>query len=146
MVSRASAVLMFVAAGPMAADPGGAATVSASRAKSDSDLMPPSEAGRFRWELGFPNDAETLARSYDDRTAFPNTDIGLPLTVAEYEELLRRAGVQHALAPAIDVATKEPTFGGAFVDQRAGGVPVFAFTDDPARYAGDIAAALSPGS
>lgn len=139
---RRNFVVVAIAAIALLALSSGNSGVALALPSTESDLVPESEASRFRGELGFASDAATVARSYEDRRQYPRTDFGLPLSEIEYQEVLRRAGVQHALAPAIEVATKEATFGGAYMDQRAGGVPVFTFTDDPTAYAMGIAAAL----
>jgi hypothetical protein len=87
------------------------------------------KARRFRGDMFLRNDEPYLRASLSDRLAFPDTDTwGVPLSLDEAGDLAHRAEVQDSIGPAAIWAEKEsPDFGGAWIDQSRGGLPVFQF-------------------
>jgi hypothetical protein len=109
-------------------------------AGSDGDSMPtPSEdrtsaealadAVRFRTTFGFEADTAYVLNAANDPDRYPNTAWGVPLSVAEADELARREQLQAAIAPAVAYAKAAPNYSGFYFDQPAGGIPHFTFTD-----------------
>lgn len=84
----------------------------------DGGRMEENEALRFRAEMGLASDLATVRASYSDGVTYSSDDFGLPLTAAENAELLRRAGVQHAAGPAVDIASRLATYGEHFGPPR----------------------------
>jgi hypothetical protein len=118
------------------------ALVPASGSTSAADLTPAGaaatatagDAARFRQEFGFRSDAAYVQQSLADAAAFPNTRFGVPLTTAEGAEMQRRIDVQQAVTPAAEWAADEPDFGGWYIDQLNGGMPVLLVARDPAAF------------
>lgn len=121
----------------VAADPG----TSGSNSPAESAL----DAGiGFRKDMGFTTELETvqaIEKSIDaDRT------YGVALTKAEAQEVGRRLDVQSQLGPIRAFIRALPSFGGSFVDQRAGGVVVVQLTERDASLEGKIAALAPSGT
>ncbi|MFO7533539.1 MAG: hypothetical protein R6W93_13850 [Candidatus Limnocylindrales bacterium] len=100
----------------------------------------------FRESFGLRDDIEYVASSLSDSQRFSNTDWGVPLTTAEADDLASRLQVQKSLGPAIDHASKQPGYGGAYIDQLDGGLPVFLFTKDVATHSAEIGTFLEVGT
>lgn len=87
-----------------------------------------------RSRLGFPTDTVTVAALLLD----PQADdmFGVPLSVAEQADVLRRLRVQEALDPVEAYGAARPeTYGGIYIDQQAGGEVVVSFTADVDQHA-----------
>lgn len=102
----------------------------ASAAAAGDELASPAltQALEFRRELGLDADLSTVSRADSDSANFPDETWGIPLTVSESAELNRRVQIQLSLDEALAYGRSDPSWAGAWIDQRAGGVPVFAFT------------------
>lgn len=100
----------------------------------------------FREQYGLRADrvwAEQVAR---DPTA--TLEYGVPLLPSETAELRRRAAEAEKLIPIIRAygAANVEEFGGVYVDQRNGGIPVALFTANLAKHEAAIRAELPPGA
>lgn len=129
------ATWVFAAAVPVS-------TPAAQPPPSPDDLT---DAARFRTSFNFPIDASTLTNAALDRVRFPNTEFGVPLTTAEAAEVHRRIKVQEGLGETPVFAATLAGSAGTFVDQEAGGVPVFLFTGDGSRHSAALASRLPAG-
>src|SRR6185503_15754417 len=81
----------------------------------------------FRAKVGFRADRAFVAASLTDRS-FKRDRWGVPLDAGEAAELQRRLDGQKALGKALRKAAKDTHSAGAYIDQAAGGVPVFLTT------------------
>jgi hypothetical protein len=63
----------------------------------------------------------------------------------EAADMKARVKVQNSLGDAQDYARGRDSYGGVYVDQQRGGLPVFLFTGDADRHKDDIAARLPKG-
>jgi hypothetical protein len=90
----------------------------------------PSEADaiRFRSTFGFESSLAFVRSAAADGSRYSNVDYGVPLDAAEVAELNRRAAIQEAIDPMVEKASTNDTFAGVYLDQKAGGAPVFMFT------------------
>lgn len=127
---RVSFVAVLVAALSLGA-PQGAAVRGADPAYG-SDVSTPDDsdaAMHFRLTFGLRADPAYVAEAAKGGPDFPNTDWGVPLSSAEAAEMLRRLDVEDSLAAALEYASSQPSFAGAYIDQLQQGMPVFLFTD-----------------
>jgi hypothetical protein len=85
------------------------------------------EAVRFRSEFGLAADDETVTRSIADTIYYSDLDWGVPLSVAEADELHRRLEVREAIVPATDYALAQREYAGVVIDQQQSGLPIFLF-------------------
>jgi hypothetical protein len=88
------------------------------------------DAIRFRSTFGLQNGLEFVRAAAVDTARYSDEAYGVPLDEMEVAELQRRARIQLEIDPFVEVATDDPTFAGAYLDQMAGGAPVFMFTRD----------------
>lgn len=100
----------------------------------------------FREQYGLRADrvwAEEVAR---DPTA--TLEYGVPLLPSEAAELGRRAAEAEELVPILQAygAANSDEFGGLYIDQRNGGIPVVLFTANLAEHEAAIRAKLPPGA
>jgi hypothetical protein len=72
--------------------------------------------------------------------------IGIPLDTQEAVEIERRIALQDELSAARELALDQPDYGGTWIDQGAGGLPVFTFTGDPAEHARRLTEVLPEGT
>jgi hypothetical protein len=88
------------------------------------------EAVRFRAEFGLSIEPDWLERVVRDRDA--DWSYGIPLAVTEAEDLRQRESLVRQLIPVQSRLAELSTFGGVWVDQAGGGLPVIARVgDDP---------------
>ncbi len=134
------------------------ASVVAPASAADPDLASPvydgvvqeltdseAEAVRFRGEMGLANDI-ALVREAANSASYDDETYGIPLNADETAELLRRAAIQWEVGNVVEQARKKPSFGGAYLDQLAGGMPVFLFTEVTANDVSDLTDALPDGT
>lgn len=137
-------VLTIVMASTLAASPATIAVDTPLGTPSQSDVEL-EQAARFRAALGFDATEATVNRAASDRTAYPDLTFGVPLSKTEAAEVLRRNQVALDIAPAIESASADPTWAGAWIDHRSGGVPVFQFAGDTKGKAQALESSLPPG-
>lgn len=105
------------------------------------------EAVRIRAELGLRADEPYVTRSLTDHQAFPVQNFnGVPLSVAEARELERRMALQEDASAAREWASLQPGYAGGYVDQLAGGVPVFLTTGDTTQLTQELSGLLPDGA
>lgn len=97
----------------------------------------------FRTKSGFRSDFAYVERSFLDTLAFPNQDYGVPLTSEEGTEVARRIGIQLRVDPVIEAVAGSAAFGGVWMDQAAGAVPVFQITFLDAAMVDQVSADLA---
>lgn len=103
-------------------------------------------ARELRLSLGLDADEATLTTAAVDPAAFPVTTLGIPMTKAEGAEIDRRLRVQVGLDGAVTAGEQSPHWAGAWIDQAAGGLPVFQFdVSDPAAVS-EVSSSLPPGT
>lgn len=78
--------------------------------------------------------------------AYSNTDCGTHLSKSEADDLDKRAKLRPRLQEAIDFAERQPDSAGVYIDQRAGGVPVFQFTSGLSGHREGVEARLPVGA
>ncbi len=84
------------------------------------------DALRVRTALGMRADSEYIAQSLTDARQFPEDPMAVPMTVEEAAEVWRRLDVQDAIDPvAVWAEANVDGYAGMFMDQSAGGKPVF---------------------
>lgn len=93
-------------------------------------------AQRGRASMGFPSDEDTTRRLLED----PTTDdsFGFPLTQDEIDSVWERQNLLDGEEMLEFGRRHADTFGYAFLDQAAGGVYTFGFTDDLEARAADL--------
>lgn len=111
--------------GPSAGGPVRAAHLTSATSLPDSA----DAAVEFRSSFGLRADPEYVAMAAGGGPEFSNLDWGVPLSAAEAAELQRRLDVRESLRTAIDYASSQPSYAGAYIDQLQGGMPVFLFAD-----------------
>lgn len=116
------------------------APVARSAAPVDPALV--ARATQFRTTSGFKADPAYVQRSLVDSAAFPDDRYSVPLTRPEAAEIQRRIDVELALTPAIEWAAAQPEFGGWYMDQLGGGVPVLLVAGDPTAFGKSVAEVL----
>lgn len=119
-----------------------ALAVDAEAGTPTESLSDEAAAIHFRETFGFPADLGLVRNAARDKVSYPNDDFGVPLTQEEAAEMHRRMGVQWAMNSAMDYGNSQPQFAGAFIDQKAGGVPVFLFTGDLDSHRSNIEKSL----
>lgn len=122
----------------------GVSSFGARTAVALADAAASQDALRLRTTFRFAADPATIVAAANDSFSYPDQEFGIPLTIAEGDEIRRRIGVQQSLEDAARYASSQPTSAGFYLDQQEGGVPVFLFTD-PAGQAEAIRARL-PGA
>jgi hypothetical protein len=100
----------------------------------------------FRLTFGLRADPDYVALAAKGGPDFNNLDWGVPLSAAEASEMQRRLDVQHSLTAAIQYASAQPSYAGAYIDQLQGGMPVFLFTDVAAVDPSKLTAEVDPSS
>ncbi len=70
--------------------------------------------------------------------AYSNDEYGVPLTAREAAEISRRIAVQRAVDPAFLLAVSLDGSAGTYMDQAAGGMPVFATVEDPSIFRSQV--------
>ncbi len=91
----------------------------------------------FRTTFGLdPDDILIVAAEKDP--SYSSANYGVPLSVAEESELQRRVQLELDSHAAVDLAAKQPTWGGYFIDQHSQGAPVFMFTADEESMKDDL--------
>jgi hypothetical protein len=110
-----------------------------------SEMADSEDALRFRSEMGFESSDELVDRAAADTSNYTTNLVGIPISKAEDEEILRRAQVSVAIGDLGLTFSNDPTFGGTYIDQRGGGIGVFLFTDGLEARSRDIAARIGPG-
>lgn len=100
----------------------GTSSAAATRAEAN--------AIRFRETFGFQSGLAFVRAAAEEQSRYSNMDYGVPLDTAEVAELNRRAAIQEAIDPMVEKVATNDTFAGVYLDQKAGGVPVFMFTAD----------------
>lgn len=88
------------------------------------------DALRFRATFGLQGGLEFVRSAARDPSRYSNMDYGVPLDAAEVAELTRRATIQATIDLIVEKVAANDTFAGMYLDQRAGGMPVFMFTAD----------------
>ena len=109
----------------------------------DPDLA--AKAAQFRDTFGFESDPAYVERSLLDTEAFPVDRYGAPLTEAEAAEIQRRISVELDLTDAVEWASTQPEFGGWYMDQSNGGIPVIQVAGDPTAFGKSFAQYVDPG-
>jgi hypothetical protein len=104
-----------------------------------------SAAVAFREKLGLRADRAFVLETFA-RAGFSAGKWGVPLDPAESAELGRRSTVQKDSATALRTWRGEHDSAGAYIDQRAGGRPVFLTTGDPVRAKGAVGKLLPNGA
>jgi hypothetical protein len=104
------------------------------------------DAIRFRQDLGLRADVEYVRQAAIDADSFPDSPWGVPLSLAEQEELARRIEVQDALGPGVELAETSDAYSGMYIDQMDEGTPVFTFTEIPSQLMAEISSSLPPGT
>jgi hypothetical protein len=100
----------------------------------------------LRQEFGFTSDIETVRQAAVDRMNYPVLTYEIPMSVAEGDEVARRIRVQLSLDEAIAYGEADPQWGGVWIDQSAGGEPVFQFTQPTSGRDSALGALLPPGT
>lgn len=93
---------------------------------SDDEIA---DALRFRRTFHLSAGEELVRRSFVDRTSFPDDAWGVPLTIDEAADMAARLQRQDAATEAFEWAARQSGFGGAYIDQSLGAMPVLQFTD-----------------
>jgi hypothetical protein len=93
---------------------------------------------RFRESFGLQADVAFVERSVVDHQQFPDLRYGVPLTLEEASDIDARQKAAVSTQPALDYAAAQPEYAGMYFDQRAGGRPVFRFTEHLALHEGVI--------
>ncbi len=109
---------------------------------SDSEVA---RAADFRERMGFRHGTEFVRQTFSDE-AYADTSWGKPLSAAENEDLDRRARLRPKLQDAIDFAEKQTSSAGVYLDQAAGGMPVFQFVDSLDGHHASIESRLPDGT
>lgn len=120
-----------LASGLLAAGAAPPATLAAGGAGVGPTRADVASAVAFRNKLGLRADRSFVASTFGN-SAFSAAKWGVPLDSAEAADLARRVQIQKDAAGALAAWSAEPASGGAFIDQRARGSPVFLTIGDPA--------------
>jgi hypothetical protein len=99
-------------------------------------------AREFRSFNGFDSTLDTLIRAAGDAIAFSDTTWGVPLTADEAREMQRRIAVMERAAEMVEPLAADDGWAGWWIDQEAGGVPVFQFVGDAGNARSEIDAVL----
>lgn len=95
---------------------------------------------RFRETSSFRADETFVRETLQHTSKYDAAQFGIPLDDDEIRELERRLAIQRSLSPAKRAAATLPDTAGFYIDQSAGGRPVFLVAGDPVRHR----AALEP--
>lgn len=109
------------------------------------EVIDEAQAIRFRETFGLDSSLATVRAAAIDTAQYSSELYGLPLSDAEVADLLKRAQVQRDIKPAFEQAATYPTFAGAYLDQHAGGQPVFMFTKDAVYLPPDVSSLMAKG-
>jgi hypothetical protein len=94
------------------------------------DLTPTeADAVRIRADLGLASDLRTVRRTAAGEDNSSDL-MGIPLTPDEEKEVLRRSGIAESVSLVMPDLWADPAFAGAYIDEAAGGTPVFLFAAD----------------
>lgn len=99
-------------------------------------------AREFRSFHGFRSTTDTLIRAAGDEAAFPDRTWGVALTSDEATEMQRRIALMERAAVLVEPLSSDVGWAGWWIDQQAGGVPVFQFVGDPGEARSKIEAEL----
>lgn len=127
----------------------GVAGASPSVAGASPSEPPPVEIAHamdLRERFGLRADEWYVRLVASDPAAFSDDLMGIPLDSQEAAEIERRIELQDVLTPAREHALTLDDYGGTWMDQAAGGLPVFAFTGDLEDHARDLASVLPEGT
>ncbi len=102
------------------------------------------EAAQFRRTFGLDAAPELVRDAAVDTATYSTWPYGVPLSKAEIAEMGRRSQVQKAVARLVPHALTLPGYAGVYLDQLAGGQPVFLFTDTLAGTSRDEIGGLLP--
>jgi hypothetical protein len=120
MVGRFAPVLVALVAVAATILPGSSLGAD-SPEKEDVD-----HAIKFRESVGLRAGRSFVEATYQDR-----------LSMEEAADMKARVKVQNSLGDAQDYARGRDSYGGVYVDQQRGGLPVFLFTGDADRHKDD---------
>jgi hypothetical protein len=96
---------------------------------SSSDATPSElDAIRFRETFGFESSLAFVRTAAAEPSRYSDLAYGVPLDATEVAELARRAAIQAAIHPMVEQVAAGEAFAGMYLDQHAGGAPVFMFT------------------
>lgn len=124
----------------------GASPVSAV-SPSPEEVGTNDDAAQFRQTFGLNATPEVLRTAAADTTTYSTWPYGVPLSKVEIAEMGRRAQVQAAVNKLLPQTRSLPGWGGVYLDQQAGGQPVFLFTSGlPKDVRDQIASALPAGT
>lgn len=85
----------------------------------------------LRTEFGLQADLPYV-RSLASQPGLNMTDLAIPVTAAEHADLQRRDALTQPLGQLeAELRRTDPAYGGAWIDQAAGGVATVAFTHEP---------------
>lgn len=107
--------------------------------------MEVAHAAAFRERMGFPHGEGFVRQTFTDDD-YSSTDWGTPLSASESRDLEQRARLRPQLQDAIDYAERQPGSGGVYLDQAAGGMPVFQFTEGVEDHRAAIERRLPTGT
>jgi hypothetical protein len=99
----------------------------------------------FRANLGFQHGEQFVLDSFADPT-FSDAQWGLPLSPAEAANLADRLRLRQRIQEAIDYAASRADYAGMYLDQPAGGTPIFFFTESVAERRSEIEDRLPGGT
>ncbi len=139
--SRLATIALLLVAVAFASSPVGAGAAS-SQPPSSRELA---RATEFREYAGLRADGAYVSASFVDRVSFSDDAFGVPLTPAEAGEMQRRGDVQTAIDPAFAFARSQRESAGTYIDQPAGGVPVFLVAGDPTAFRSLVAEVVPSG-
>jgi hypothetical protein len=109
----------------------------AGQAASETPSPRLDEAVRFRTQMGF--DARpTFVESTLHDSLYDSSLWGVPLSMKEQADLSNRMSDREQLEDAISAATAREDFGGIYLDQKRGGLPVFLTTGSPSAFTAAI--------
>jgi hypothetical protein len=115
------------------------AFVPIAKSASTLDLELVAKLTHFRSSFGLESDSSIVQASLVDVATFSDNRYGVPLTKGEAAELQRRVNVEQNLTPAVEWAAEQPEFGGWYMDQLGGGVPVILVAGDPSEFGKSVA-------
>jgi len=107
-----------------------------------TDTAALARAEHFRETSGLRSDPGYVQNSLADSTQFPNTEWGVPLSTAEASEVSRQVAVQFAVDPALEWASAQVDYAGAYFDLQANGIPVFLVAGDTSKFSDRLAPRL----
>jgi hypothetical protein len=146
MAGRARAmrpvVLVAAVAAVLALATGGPRIVTATPLEVVSELADIDAAMRFRESIGFPSSREYVEAAAADPKNYSIELVGVPLSDAESEEMLRRNAVSYAIGAVGMTYRDDPSYAGIYMDQKNGGIGYILFTGDAEARREAIAKAL----